>query len=105
MKYAVAFVALLWALTLATSALASTRIDALKVGWYLKGEGDAVLPSMGLLIVDQKCSPTKTKWVVCTNRVTTQDNSQVLCSKGRFVLSGFAVTGQWSRPKPCAPSS
>lgn len=102
MKY---LLVLLAALVFCSAASASTRLDATKAAWYLKGEGDAVLPTMGLVLTDLKCKPTASKLVYCTNRTVTPDYKTALCSTGRFYLKDYAVVGQWAKPRPCKPSS
>lgn len=96
---------ILLVLVLAPTALASTKLDATKVTWYLKGEGDAVLPSLGLVLTDLKCKPTTTKYVTCTNRTVTPDYKKVLCDEGKFYIKNFAVTGQWDKPHACKPTA
>ena len=104
-RKAIAFVAALWLLSivLTAAAKASTQNDALKVAWYLKGEGDAVLPASGFTIVKLDCRPTKTKYVVCAFRL--KGNGQLYCPKpSRFYIKGFAVVGQLAPPRPCVGS-
>jgi hypothetical protein len=105
MKKAVAFVGLLWLLAItlmAASANASTKLDATKVAWYLKGEGDVILPTLGQVLLSTKCQPTATKYVVCTNRSVTPDFKKSLCTTGKFFIKDFAVVGQFAKPKPCS---
>lgn len=103
MKY---LMVLLAALVFSATAQASTRLDAVKVAWYLKGEGDAVLPVVaGQVITDLKCRPTASKYVTCTNRTVTPDYKHVYCDKGKFYIKDYAVVGQWAKPKPCAPGA
>lgn len=96
---------LLMALILVPSAAASTKLDAIKAEWYLKGEADIALAQYGYSVKSIACVPSRSKYLTCTF-VLSDPSGKAVCPKpSKFYIQGFSVVGQLSGPRPCKRTS
>lgn len=88
-------------LTLGGVAHASTRNDATRIAWYLKGQADALFATRGWTVKTLTCRPRRDRWVDCRIRVAMVGHPDV-CDRAFYRINGFGISqGYDSKPHPC----